>query len=29
MQSLSIFKKRILDIYTRNTKSYVLPASGV
>ena len=29
MQSLSIFKKRISDIYTRNTKSYVLPASGV
>lgn len=29
MQSLSIFKKRISDISTRNTKSYVLPASGV
>ena len=28
-QSLSSFKKRILDIYTRNTPSDVLPASGV
>ena len=25
----SLFKKRILDIYTRSTKPYVLPASGV
>ena len=28
-QSLSSFKKRILDIFTRNTPSDVLPASGV
>ena len=28
-QSLSSFKKRILDIYSRNTLSYVLPASVV
>ena len=28
-QSLSSFKKRILDIYTRNTPSDVLSASGV
>ena len=28
-QSLSSFKKRISDIYTHNTLSYVLPTSGV